>query len=162
MIFLGDRCVNKCNVEYADCSFPSAANIVDYISCVVVFDKVNELVEGLNAFTRMVDNNDCGAVRLIIKCRNSFANLRKSANRKVEYKYYDVKFNVIIVDPKTRRSIIGEVQFMLNWMYQAKVVEFCLGLFFVILTINFMNKAAVFCGFREVTCICHFEARKDL
>ena len=116
---LFQRCVTKAQSDYALKQFPSCASIIDYLRCSVTFNSAKDLVAACNAFKEKVKNNDAGCVVSILRIKNGF---KKISNWKTykDCQYTDLKASVLIANESRTRSIIGEVQFLLNWQLKAK------------------------------------------
>ena len=56
-------------------------------------------------------------VLFIDKCTNNFISLeQQNVFTPISYKYWDIKFNILIYDNETNQAMIGEVQFLFSLM----------------------------------------------
>ena len=93
------------------------------VRCSVEFDTAQALVTGLNAFRRIIQGNSHKTCIVeIVRCKNMFSQMEEwdGIQELIKYSYCDVKFNVIIKVGKYK--IVGEVQFMINFMTEAKKI----------------------------------------
>ena len=104
--------------------FPNAANILDYVRGSIKFANVQDLYDGLCQFIEYIDTNykdsKCSIIG-IVQCTNDFNKYLNHTNEyNKSYRYCDIKLNVVIVDRQTNEAMIGEVQFIVDWMLNAK------------------------------------------
>ena len=119
------RCINRCFKKFHDKLYPNSAHILDFVRGSIKFNNCKDMIEGINIFTKYIDENaHKGCIVSIVKCKNDFSQFLR-ANPK--YIYCDIRFNVVICDRISGDAIIGEVQFILDWMLDAKRV--CLNFF---------------------------------
>ena len=77
------------------------------------------MLNSINEFTKLVQNQKCGCIYAIVKCDNLFNKLDIN-----QTDYCSINMNVIIIDRKTKQAIIGEIQFTVEWMLNARKVKF--------------------------------------
>ena len=134
-----DRCIAKTESDYGGCDFPRSAQIIDVIRCSVTFDDIPSFKKGLDAFrSDCLDSLSCDDVTAadfsanevlldVMRCKNGFNKCDESG---IPHKYMDVKFNVVITgwDTHTReiKSVVGEVQFLLQAMLKSKLKGVCM------------------------------------
>ena len=117
----------KAVVEYSEKPWPKTAQIVDYIRCSVTFNTSKELLAGVEHFLRLVKNGNGGCIKHIVRIKNGFSkykneNIVELINDGFNFKYCDIKLNVIIEHNKT--CIIGEIQFLLKFFLQSKIMGY--------------------------------------
>ena len=80
------------------------------------------MVTTMNEFIRLVNDGKSGIVIDIVRIKNGFKHIPKWQNLN-DYGYCDIKFNVIIRDPVcSEYSMIGEIQWLLEWLNKAKKI----------------------------------------
>ena len=125
------RCMELCDTTYHFKLFPNAANILDFIRGSIKFNNSQQMLHGIKQFEKFVNNNSKNnnsdgkpgnhCIMSIVKCTNNFNSLqRQNVFTPIDYEYCDIKFNVLIYDNETNQAMIGEVQFVLSWMLDAK------------------------------------------
>lgn len=147
---LAPRIKIKSQTDYADQKFPQTACVLDVIRCSLCFDDCHALLVGLKRFEKMIKErrklqlknessgnrnkkggggsiND-GCIKSIVRVKNMFSKLNKklletekkddNINLLNKFQYCDIKYNVIVLH--NGMALVGEVQFLLNWMLVAK------------------------------------------
>ena len=111
---------------------PHTQHIWDMIRCSVVFDTIEDLLNGCNKLKDIILNNNNeqshGCILSIIRIKNGFHDLfgnNTTINAIKEMKLYsfdycDIKLNVMIKIGEIK--MIGELQLLLNWMLHAKKI----------------------------------------
>ena len=125
-----DRCIVKSSTDYANGKFPRSAQILDYVRCSIVFDSVSDMYQCINKFVAFINdsnnsnNNDTDCcVTDIVRLKNGFNNILNWQNI-MDCEYCDVKANVVIYDASSNISMIGEIQFLVNWIEMAKKIGY--------------------------------------
>ena len=107
--------------DYSDARFPATARIVDLLRCSITFDNCSEMKDAINKFVDRYKNgseNNTTCIRKILRIKNGFK-ATKRWKKTDDYGYCDVKMNVVISDG-LRRTIIGEIQFIIGFQLRAK------------------------------------------
>ena len=118
------RCVRKAYLEYSnDREWPYTSSIVDLVRCSVVFDTVDDLLNAVNTFEETIinENENNNVIKKVVRRKNGFYRKiqRESWNMQLSlFDYCDIKLNVII--EYFDIQIIGEIQFLLEFMLMAK------------------------------------------
>ena len=114
------RCQRKAELDYSHLEWPYTQYIIDLVRCSVVFDNSRDLVTGINSFINMVKNKKTFSICKILRIKNGFEDFETISNEtKLSlFHYRDLKMNVLIEYNRIR--IIGEVQFLLSMMLNAK------------------------------------------
>ena len=127
----------KCT-DYANRAFPSTACVLDQIRCSVTFEGDN--LHGLmfTTLTELMDRiekKQAGCIVEIVRIKNGLRDMHdwKSVS---DASYRDIKFNVIIKDSKTNKSMIGEIQFLTVYTLKAKKRFVCACALYVIYCIS--------------------------
>ena len=112
----------KGKIDYKSKSYPHTRHIVDLVRCSVVFDTIEDLVKGYNTFYnkhRNFSESEKGVTR-IVRIKNDFSEYTGDLSEYSlnEFKYSDIKFNVIVHG--ARDKIVGEIQFLPKFMLEAK------------------------------------------
>ena len=112
-----ERCYAKCQSDYRDEQFPSAAHVLDIIRCSLTFDDVESMLKGMNLFKERVESGEF-CVKEVVRVKNGF---------KLEYThdtatYTDIKFNVMVSIDGKDHDIIAEVQFLFQRMLEYKKI----------------------------------------
>ena len=123
-----ERCQIKAAVDYSgdNHSWPSTTNILDLMRCSVSFKTAKDLLAGLEKFKAMVGANDSayikvdkGCIYRIVRIKNMFGDIKNwDENKLSDYSYCDIKVNVLVGNLYCK--MIAEIQFMLNFMVDAK------------------------------------------
>ena len=123
---LEERCILKCDTDYAKCSFPGAAHIVDFVRGRVIFKRAKDMIRGIGIFSEMVEEQSIDSVVAIVRRRNNFRQLARTASginsRMCGYDICDITFNIVIRNKDTNTAIIGELELLLEWMVEYKHV----------------------------------------
>ena len=131
--------ITKAELDYKNSKYkwPHSRHIKDIIRCSVVFDNIDNLLNGCRKFEEIIklrrenemkkdsekdkelSNTTC--IKEIIRIKNGFCDIKdESWKLNVnEFNYCDIKYNVLISSSKNI-CIIGEVQFLLKFMLDAK------------------------------------------
>ena len=123
-----DRCSNKAKIDYGHREWPHCSHILDYIRCSVVFDDLKHFPNGFKQFYtkyttiagRRVPGKGC--IKGIVRVKNDFIELPRDMKdvSLSDCHYRDIKCNVLVENSKNGIRIIGEVQFILNFMLETK------------------------------------------
>ena len=131
-----ERCQLKSSLDYFDRQWPCSSNILDTIRCSVSFSSSKDLINGVNKIKQLIGFDDVqigyGCLYKVVRIKNMFGdiknwdfkrNLNDDKNNDNEemindFSYCDLKMNVIVKHDNI--AIIGEIQFMLDWMVDAK------------------------------------------
>ena len=116
-----DRCVVKASTEFDTCSFPTAANILDYMRFTVSFRSVESLVQCLEMFVNDISNNkiNCLLPNGLLKIRNGFTNVKTSWRSFKAAEYTDITLNLVYSDNEnTPTCMIIEARFTLDFLWQ--------------------------------------------
>ena len=133
----------KSETDYNQSDWPTAASVVDPIRCSVTYTTVKDLLDGVNQFIKQIETNkmalamsnnknknekdnanskdtkaELSCVKDILRIKNGFKNILNWKN-KYDCQYVDIKLNLLICN-KNGNSIIGEIQFLLSWLLNAK------------------------------------------
>ena len=138
-------------IDYGTKRWPNCAQIVDVVRCSITVESSRDLLTCLNAFQTSIDVESAGCIKQIVRIKNMFKYLQfidlnkdnlnpnymslsddpntieigasSSLRNNVDlskFRYCDIKCNVLI---ETKRiAIIGEIQFILKFMLEAKVM----------------------------------------
>ena len=120
---LRDRCVVKATSDYGKKHYPSCANILDFMRFSVTFDNVNDLLNGLNQFTRDINKGNvisCLLPNGVLRIKNGFNEILTKWKSKDDADYVDIKLNIIYMNKTRDESMIIEAQFLLSFLLQAK------------------------------------------
>ena len=123
------RAIEKAIIDYKHESWPHTSNVTDYVRCSVLFDTVSDLIIAYKKFWEEFGglnslNKRKGCIKGIVRVKNGFFRFRRLAAKSMEgvplseFDYSDIKFNILIQHKKTR--LIGEIQFLLDFMLTAK------------------------------------------
>ena len=119
------RCVVKSKLDYSNREWPHSAHILDYVRCSVVFDNINDFLNGFNKFYSKHDYREIdkrqGCIKGIVRIKNDFNELPNNLEKDLllqDCGYRDIKCNVLIEHENTR--LIGEIQFILSFMLNTK------------------------------------------
>ena len=112
-----ERCYAKCQSDYRDEQFPTAAHLLDIIRCSLTFDDVSSMLKGMEYFQQLIQSGKF-CVREVVRVKNGF---------KLEYThekatYTDIKFNVLVSIDGKAHDIIAEVQFLFKRMLEYKKI----------------------------------------
>ena len=112
-----ERCYAKCQSDYRDEQFPTAAHVLDIIRCSLTFDDVESMLKGMDLFKKRIESGEF-CVKEVIRVKNGF---------KLEYSndtatYTDIKFNVMVNIDGKDHDIIAEVQFLFQRMLEYKKI----------------------------------------
>ena len=100
--------------------YPNASCILDFVRCSATFDSVGALYATLNSFIKYVTQDKRSRIIIdIVRVKNGFNQVLNWQNSR-DCGYCDLKLNVIIYNKDTKRSTIGEIQFLLKWLLKAK------------------------------------------
>ena len=113
---LASRIRNKTESDYSDRKrgfrWPYSAHVLDVLRCSVTVNSIDEMNAALSAFSE-----DCklDEIAKIVRCKNGFSDY---GTDEIPAKYSDVKLNVLF--SFRGRSVVGEVQFLLQCMLDGK------------------------------------------
>lgn len=123
-----ERSIMKSKIDYKSKQWPHSCNILDLIRCSVVFKNIKHFLKGFNKFFakhHLFYADDkispiAGCVKQILRIKNDFADIGDNSwNLDVNsFNYCDIKCNVLIEYNNVK--IIGEIQFLLGFMLDAK------------------------------------------
>eukprot|EP01084_Bolivina_argentea_P070296 127804_1 len=60
----------KAETDYAYCSYPSTAKIVDFIRCCLVYKNPQNLLTGIDKFVELIGNGKAGCLKKILRLKN--------------------------------------------------------------------------------------------
>ena len=81
----------------------------------IKFNNSQQMLHDIKHFEKFVNNNGKSCNHSIVKCTNNFSSLeQQNVFTSIDYKYWDIKFNVLIYDNDTNQAMIGEIQFVLS------------------------------------------------
>ena len=110
-----ETCLRRCgNKQFK--LYTNAAYIIDYINGIITFDNPKDMLLGIEYFEGFINNKSKleGSIIKILKCERI---------NPICLEYFNgIKYNVLIYDNKTFQSIIGQIDFVLDWMIEAKQV----------------------------------------
>ena len=111
-----DTCMNRCNKRQFKL-YTHAAKILDYLHGLITFITPSDMFMGIKIFEKYM-TKEAPKVGSIIKIVNV------TVNKFDDDKGYfnGISFNVLVYDRKTFRSIIGRIDFVLDWMIEAEEV----------------------------------------
>ena len=140
------RSITKCELDYKNGKYkwPHTQHIKDLLRCSVVFDNIDDLLNGCKKFEKIINvttanalkesyrdkklSNKC--IQEIIRIKNGFSDIEDESWKLglKSFNYCDIKYNVLICTNKIREHgnhfsstcLIGEVQFLLKFMLKAK------------------------------------------
>ena len=143
------RAQRKAELDYQESIWPRSANVLDFVRGSVVFANSSDLLKGINKFIDIITNNNDEkndnngnnnnsnnnnmneksrklrknhCIKRIVRIKNGFDQFQNVStlddNQLNKFNYCDVKFNILIEWNSVR--IIGEIQFLLKWMLEAK------------------------------------------
>eukprot|EP01083_Nonionella_stella_P042732 115382_1 len=115
-----ERSKAKVEGEYFREDFPTAACLMDINRCTIMFVDVNSLMQFLYEFDKMIEGGTT-SLKGIIRCKNGWNMISDQLDN---LQYTDIKFNVII--EAFGKSIVGEIQFLLEIMSNFKLVAHAL------------------------------------
>ena len=122
-----ERATLKAN-DYIHLDWPHSSHILDYLRCSVVFKDVRSLVKGFNKFYSKYNdwrniNEQNGCIKCIVRIKNDFSKIGDNAKdlELNSFGYSDIKCNVLI--QYNNVSIIGEIQWLLSFMLNAKKIS---------------------------------------
>eukprot|EP01084_Bolivina_argentea_P266354 451753_1 len=107
------RCQAKVETKYIGRDYPTSACLLDIVRCSLVFDTIDQLLDGIPKFIQMVQTSQ--VIKQIVRTKNMF-NKFDTKNPK----YADIKMNVLI---NGKPNVIGEVQFLVLKMAQFKHIS---------------------------------------
>jgi len=111
-----DRCLAKCQSDYRDEQFPSAAHVLDIIRCSLTFDDVPTMLEGMDFFKQQIESGKF-CVNRVMRIKNGFMEYKHD-----EATYTDIKFNVRVSVQGKEHDFIAEVQFLFRRMLEYKKI----------------------------------------
>ena len=106
--------------------WPHTAHILDYLRCSVVFDNIQDFLNGFNHFYNEFNSNTTNlrekmyhqkrCIKCIVRIKNDFDGIEDNCKNLDlrPFNYCDIKCNVLIEYQGIR--IIGEIQFLLAFM----------------------------------------------
>ena len=146
------RSITKCELDYKNEKYkwPHTQHIKDLLRCSVVFDNIDDLLNGCKKFEKIINvttanalkesyrdkklSNKC--IQEIIRIKNGFSDIEDESWKLglKSFNYCDIKYNVLICtniirehrsnmnvnQVRAKTCIIGEVQFLLKFMLNAK------------------------------------------
>eukprot|EP01084_Bolivina_argentea_P142410 250191_1 len=113
-----ERCYAKCQSDYREEKFPTAAHILDIVRCSLIFEDVSSMLFGMDLFQETIKEQEY-CILEVARVKNGFFEYKHSAAS-----YTDIKFNVLIKGKKY--NIIGEVQFLFRKMADYKRIAHAL------------------------------------
>ena len=120
-----DRCVIKCSTDYGGRSFPSVACIVDMLRFSVTYPNFTTMINGMNNFIDLINNNQIRCIlgngKGIIRIKNGFKNVNKWRSFS-DAEYCDIKLNVIYINELGTQCMIVECQFLVSFLLKAKKI----------------------------------------
>ena len=142
------RSITKCELDYKNEKYkwPHSQHLKDLLRCSVVFDSIEDLLKGCEKFEKIMNKrteneiaddrkkdknlSDTTCMKEIIRVKNGFTEIKNESWKLSlnSFNYTDIKYNILIETAKKRKShkadkttcIIGEVQFLLRFMLNAK------------------------------------------
>ena len=111
-----ERCYAKCQSDYRDEQFPTAAHVLDIIRCSLTFDDVESMLKGMDLFKQRIESGKF-CVKEVVRVKNGFMEYSHDAAT-----YTDIKFNVIVSINGKDHDIIAEVQFLFERMLEYKKI----------------------------------------
>ena len=118
-----ERCKMKTLLEYYDAPWPRSAQLLDLVRGSIVFETSKDLLRGFELFRRWINSERFtkdSCLKYIVRVKNGFNCIKdESWNLDIkEFDYCDIKINVLI--EYNGMKLIGELQFMLDFMLKAK------------------------------------------
>ena len=125
------RSITKSQLDYKEKSWPHSSHILDLLRCSVVFDTIDDLICGCKKFENIINsnrkNNNEYCISSIIRMKNGFnemfGNTSEASLKSLsldKFGYCDIKYNVLISGANKNGGLIGEVQFLVKYMLDAK------------------------------------------
>ena len=116
-----ERCVSKAKIDYKSKPYPHSRHILDFVRCSVVFDTIEDLINGYYRFyNKYRAYQPRGIIRCISRIKNDFVQLKDINVKSIaelelnQMSYRDIKFNVTLQGPT--QKLIGEIQFLPKFM----------------------------------------------
>ncbi len=100
--------------KYYNEQYPITAKICDLNKCLLIFQNIKWLLNGLDVFVGKIRQNQCGNIVSIVCSNNGFKTYTNNNFKKVEYT--NIKLNVLIQGQ--RHHIIGQIEFIFEEMYE--------------------------------------------
>ena len=121
--------------------------MIDFLRCSVVFDDIKNLTDGINKFMNIVGTSNViqglkglnvkmqqvaklknlkgisgGCLKRVVRIKNGFGSIPDESWNVdlLKFDYADIKLNVVIENEKENVRLIGEIQFLLSFMLEAK------------------------------------------
>ena len=111
------------DTDYSKEDFPSGACILDYLRCSITFKTPKELLDAVEFVIKQITNNKIGSMSKILRIKNGFNSILKWNSEKIsDYNYVDLKINVIFYNKDKTQSQIVELQFLLDFLLNAKKI----------------------------------------
>eukprot|EP01084_Bolivina_argentea_P174843 302834_1 len=111
----------KATVDYYDKPWPTTSSILDFVRCGISFRTAKDMIMGLIKAKSLIDvSKSGGCIKRVCRIKNMFKSVPQWGNDIEKYSYCDIKFNVVIEFKDI--AMIGEIQFLLDWMQEAKVL----------------------------------------
>ena len=80
----------------------------------MTFNTPESFINGVNNFIKKIGNGEIECIDSVIRIKNGFRNVL-SWKSMMDCQYCDMKLNIVIIDKNNESSVIGEIQFLLNW-----------------------------------------------
>ena len=91
-----------------------------YIGCSVTVNKFEELVLMLKQLCVKTNKNEGGCIKKVLRIKNGYDYGKNKNLKDTDIEYRDIKVNVLVCNQDKTKQIIGEIQFLLNFMLSAK------------------------------------------
>ena len=109
------------DTDYSNEDFPNGACILDYLRCSITFKTPKELLDAVEFVIDEIENKKIESITQILRIKNGFNNILNWDGKNIEeYNYVDLKMNVIFNDKNNKESQIVEIQFLLDFLLEAK------------------------------------------
>ena len=111
------------DTDYSNEEFPSGACILDYLRCSITFKTPKELLDAVEFVIKQITSDKIASISEILRIKNGFNNILKWDRGKMShYNYVDLKMNVIFNNKHQTQCQIVELQFLLNFLLNAKKI----------------------------------------
>ena len=110
------------DTDYSNEEFPNGACILDYLRCSITFDTPKQLLDGVEYVIDQIEGKKIQSLSKILRIKNGFGKYILNWDREnlSKYDYVDLKMNVIFNNKNNTQSQIVELQFLLNFLLNAK------------------------------------------